>query len=114
MVYRDWKVVVMDSSAGNPYNVYEIKDLPALFQNWVYDPVLFVFTPEANILDTKETSRLVQMRNNIKVINFNCNKQITLTTDELYKNDLREIINKNIDKLAQIDEMIRKQEIWII
>jgi hypothetical protein len=50
------------------------------------------------------------MRNNCKTINFNANKQITLTNDELYKNDLREMINKNIDKISQIDEMIKKQE----
>ena len=114
MVYRDWKVKVCDSSGGNKYNEYEIKDLPWLFQNWVYWETLFVFTKESNILDTKEMSRLVQMRNNIKVMNFNANKQIALTTDELYKNDLREIINKNIDKQVQIDQMISKWDIWII
>ena len=114
MVYRDWKVYIMDSAWGNPYNVYEIKDLPWLFQNWVYDPILFVFTKEANILDTKEMSRLVQMRNLIKTINFNSQKQITLTTDELYKNDLREIINKNVDKMSQIDIMIKTQQMWIV
>jgi len=114
MVYRDWKVYIMDSAWGNSYNVYEIKDLPWLFQNWVYDPTLFVFTQEANILDTKELSRLVQMRNTANVINYNANKQIVLTTDELYKNDLREIIYKNIDKVAQIDQMIKKWETWII
>ena len=114
MVYSDWKVYIMDSAWWKPYNVYEIKDLPWLFQNWVYDPILFVFTKEANILDTKEMSRLVQMRNLIKTINFNSQKQITLTTDELYKNDLREIINKNVDKLSQIDIMIKTQQLGII
>lgn len=114
MVMRDWKVYIMDSAWGNSYNVYEIKDLPWLFQNWVYDPILYVYTQEANVLDTKELAKLVQMRNNIKVINYNCNKQIALTTDELYKNDLRETVNKNIEKQSQIDQMIKKWEIGII
>lgn len=114
MVMLDGKVYIIDSAAGNPYNQYEIKDLPWLFQNWVYDPVLYVYTKEANILDNKETSRLVQMRNLCKTVNFNANKLITLTNDELYKNDLREIIAKNESKISDIDGMIKKQEMGII
>lgn len=114
IIYRDNKIWVVDSSAGNTYNVYEIKDFTGLISNGVYDATFFLFTKEANILDTKEMSRLVKMRNNNKVINYNCNKQIVQTNDEMYKNDLNQMINVNIQKNSQIDEMIKNQSVGII
>lgn len=117
LIYKDKKIYVVDSSAGNKYNVYEVKDLIWLIQNWVYDETFFIYTKEVDLpkqIDTKELSRLVQMRNNCKTINYNCNKQITLTNDTLYQNDLREMINKNDSKIKDIDEMIKRWESWII
>jgi hypothetical protein len=117
LIYKDKKIYVVDSSAGNKYNVYEVKDLIWLIQNWVYDETFFIYTKEVDLpkqTDTKELSRLVQMRNNCKTINYNCNKQITLTNDTLYQNDLREMINKNDSKIKDIDEMIKRWESWII
>lgn len=117
LIYKDNKIWVVDSSAGNSYNVYEVKDFTGLIQNGVYDPTFFVYTKESELpkpIDTKEMSRLVRMRNNIKVINYNCNVQLPLSTDELYKNDLNQMIQVNIQKLTQVDEMIKKNEMWLI
>ena len=117
MIYRDNKLWIVDSSAGNSYNVYEIKDVNGLIQNWVYDPTFFVYTKAEDLptpIDTKEMSRLVKMRNNIRIINYNCNVQLPLSTDEMYKNDLNQMIQANIQKLWQIDEMIKKNQMWII
>lgn len=117
LIYKDNKLWVVDSAAGNSYNIYEVKDFNGLIQNWVYDATFFVFTKEEDIpkpIDTKELSRLIKIRNNCAVINFNCNKQITLTTDELYKNDLNQMINANISKITQVDEMIKSGNAGII
>jgi hypothetical protein len=76
-----------------------------------------VYTKEEDLpkpIDTKELSRLVKMRNTIKVINYNCNVQLPLTTDEMYKNDLNQMIQVNIQKLTQIDEMVKKNEIGMM
>lgn len=117
MVYNNNKLWIEDSSAGTSYNEYELKDFPWLIQNGVYDPTFFVYTKESelpNPIDTTEMSRLVRMRNNIKVINYNCNVQLPLSTDEMYRNDLNQMIQVNIQKLTQIDEMIKKNEMWLI
>jgi len=114
LIYRDWKTFIVDSSAWRSYNEYEVKDLNWLIQNWVFHEVFYVFTKEANIVDKKETARLVRMRNNCKVINFNANKQLSLTNDEMYKNEIREMINVNNKKISEIDEMIKKQDMIVV
>lgn len=117
LIYKDKKLWVVDSTAGRKYNVYEIKDFNGLIQNEVYDATFFVYTKEEDIptpIDTKEMSRLVKMKNLIKIINFNCNVQLSLTNDELYKNSLREIIQVNIQKLNDIESMIKGNNGWII
>jgi len=48
------------------------------------------------------------------VINFNANKQLSLTNDEMYKNEIREMINVNNKKISEIDEMIKKQDMIVV
>ena len=105
MLQRDNKVIVCDSSWGNRYNTYELKDLNWLFQNWVFGEMLFVFTKEANIDNTKELSRLIKMRNLVKVVNYNSNKLLWLTNDPMYQNQIREMLIVNDEKLRDIDEV---------
>lgn len=117
IIYKDNKIRVVDSAAGNIYNVYEVKEFTALIQNGVYDPTFFIYTKETELpapIDTKELARLVKMRNNIKTINFNCNAQIPLTTDEMYKNDLNQMIQANLTKLIDIDAMIKSWQSGMI
>ena len=107
-IFRDWKLIVCDSSSGHKYNEYEIPTFTKLIANHVYDWAFYVFTKEMKY-DKNELARLTSMRTILLSRVDEAIKLIDKSNNQARKDQMT--ISKNNDKawIAEINELIKKQ-----
>jgi len=98
---------VNDSSSGNTYNRYKIDQLPALFQNSVYNCNVYFFIKTPETIDKDKIKRTTQLRANCQQISDLCTASKTLSNDSIFQSHIDETKQIMLAKIIDCNQILK-------